>query len=342
MRALIRIACLVVVTVLSLSAIGSAQERQFEPPLVSALKDSRFNGVSEDLASPALTTSHLIPTTPLVGYIDEKNSYSVELVQVQWRWNDPIDLYVIRPKGVKKPPVILYLYGYPAETTIFNNPKWQEFTTREGFASVGFMTALTGHRYHDIPMKKWFLSELQQSLAVSAHDVQMVLDYLASRDDLDMDRVGLFGQLSGASIGILAASIDPRIKVLDALDPWGDWPTWMANSSFVPKEERADYVKPEFLRKVASLDPLEWMPKIQAKKFRLQQRSFDTETPGLVKDKLDTAIPPGATVVRYKTSSDFGRAIGPGGAKSLDWLKQQLSSLAPLTFDGTVSPGKPD
>jgi hypothetical protein len=39
----------------------------------------------------------------------------------------------------------------------------------------GFVSALTGHRYHDRPMKEWFLSELQECLAV-AHDVQLVLN----------------------------------------------------------------------------------------------------------------------------------------------------------------------
>jgi hypothetical protein len=120
--------------------------------------------------------------------------------------------------------VILYLYGYPTDTDIFKNDDCDALVTRDGFAAVGFVSALTGHRYRNRPMKEWFLSELQESVATSAHDVQMVLNYLASRGDLDMNRVGMFAQGSGASIAILATAVDPRIKVLEALDPWGDWP----------------------------------------------------------------------------------------------------------------------
>jgi len=300
---------------------------QFEPPTVTNLRDTRFQGVEEDWTSPALTQSHLRPVRPLIGFVDEKPTYTVELIQVQWRWGDPIDLYVIKPKGVKKPPVILHLFGYPTDTDTFKNPKFQEFATKDGFAAVGFVTALTGHRYHDIPMKKWFLSELQQCLAVSAHDVQMVLDYLAARGDLDMDRVGVFAQLSSASIGILTSAVDPRIKVLDTWDPWCDWPAFMAFSPFVPKDERADYVKPEFLSKVATLEPLEWMPKVQAKKFRLQQRAFEKETPETSKEKLQAAAPPGTTVVMFIARNDFAKAIGAGGSNSLDWIKGELRSL---------------
>jgi hypothetical protein len=231
----------------------------------------------------------------------------------------------MKPAGVKKPPVILYLYGYPADTDRFKDEDFQKTVTKDGFAAVGFVSALTGHRYHDRPMREWFISELQECLATSAHDVQMVLDYLATRGDLDMTRVGMFTQGSGASIGILASAVDPRIKVLDALDPWGDWPTWMASSPFVPEEERADYVKPEFLKKAAVLEPIEWLPKIQAKKFRLQDAVFEPNTPQASKEKLRVAVPAGATITLYKTTEEFNAVVR--GRHELEWIQHELRSL---------------
>ena len=238
----------IAVAFLFLSQLAGAQFIPAPTPIADP-SDTRFVGVKEDWNSPALTTSNLRPVEPLGGYINDDGSYVVELLQVQWRWGDPIDLYVMKPKGVKKPGVILYLYGYPASTDRFKSADFQETVTKDGFAAVGFVTALTGHRYHDRPMREWFVSDLQECLAESAHDVQMVLDYLQTRGDLDMNRVGMYAQGSGASIGILASAVDPRIKVLDTIDPWGDWPTWMKTSPFVPEDERAKYVTPEFLRK---------------------------------------------------------------------------------------------
>jgi hypothetical protein len=287
--------------------------------------DTRFQGVTEDWTTPALTSSHLMPVAPLVGFVDDHPGYTVELLQVQWRWGDPFDLYVMKPKGVKKPPVILHLYGYPADTDAYKNEVFQTALTKDGFAAVGFVSALTGHRYHDRPMKEWFISELQECLATSAHDVQMILNYLASRGDLDMSRVGMFGQGSGASIAILASAVDPRIKVLDVLDPWGDWPTWMATSPFVPEDERAEYVKPEFLKKAAVLEPLDWLPKIQAKKFRFQQTIFETDTPKAVKEKLRSAVPAGTTVVIYNSLQEFKTAFP--NSTNLDWIRYELKSL---------------
>jgi hypothetical protein len=287
--------------------------------------DHRFAGVNEVWTTPSLTGSTLMPAAPVAFVDDSPTGYTVELIQVQWRWGDPIDLYVIKPKGIKNPPVIVNLYGYPEDTDPYKNEIFQKALIKDGFAAVGFVSALTGQRYHDRPMKQWFLSELQESLAVSAHDVQLVLDYLAGRGDLDMTRVGMFGQGSGATIAVLASAADPRIQVLDILDPWGDWPTWMATSPFVPEEERFDCVKPEFLKKAAVLEPLDWLPKIQAKKFRLQQLLFETDTPKPIKEKLRAALPPGTTVTLYQTLFEFKTAFP--NSTNLQWAEQELRSL---------------
>jgi len=311
------------IALLSMAPVGAAQ-LPASPPMADP-NDQRFVGVAEDFTTPTLSSSHLKAVQPLALVDDSHPDYVVQLVSLQWRWGDPLDVYVIKPNGVKNPPVILNLYGYPADTDPYKNEIFQKALIKDGFAAVGFVSALTGHRYHDRPMKEWFLSELQESLATSAHDVQMVLNYLTTRGDLDMSRVGMFGQGSGASIAILASAVDPRIKVLDVLDPWGDWPTWMSTSPFVPEDERPDYQKPEFLKKAAALEPVEWLPKIQAKKFRLQQLMAETDTPKAAKEKLRTAAPPGTTIVLYKTLQEFSAAFPH--STNLEWMEHELRSL---------------
>jgi hypothetical protein len=312
------------IALLSLASTVAAQ-LPASPPIADPA-DNRFRGVTEDWTSPALGGSHLLPVAPVAGFVDDSHpGYTLQLLQLQWRWGDPIDVYVLKPKGIKNPPVILNLYGYPADTDPYKNEIFQNALTEDGFAAVGFVSALTGHRYHDRPMKEWFLSELQESLATSAHDIQMVLNYLATRGDLDMSRVGMFGQGSGASIALLASAVDPRIKVLDILDPWGDWPTWIASSPFVPEEERVDYLKPEFLKKAATVEPAEWLRRVQAKKLRLQQNIFETDTPKASKEKLRAAVLAGTPVVLYKTVAEFNAAFP--NSTNLDWIKHELHSL---------------
>ncbi len=325
----------ILLIILLLTRTGVAQLVPASPP--PGAPDSAFQGVHEDWTTPALTGSYLQPVRPL-KFVSDMGHYTLELMQVQWRPGDPIDLYVMKPKGVKNPPVILYLYGYPSETDVFKRPEYQELVTKNGVAAVGFVSALTGHRYHDRPMKDWFISNLQESLATSAHDVQMVLNYLETRGDLDMNRVGMFTQGSGASIAILASGVDPRIKVLEALDPWGDWPTWLAATPLMPENERPDYVKPEFLKKVAALEPVDWLPKIQAKKFRLDQEMLDNITPIVAKVKLRAAVPAGSSVMLFKNMDEFKAAFQDG--KNLEWIQHELQSF-PAPSETRTAPLSP-
>lgn len=72
-------------------------------PPVAHPTDTRFQNVKEDFTSPALTSSHLQPAAPLGRLVDDQPGYTVELLQVQWRPGDPLDLYVMKPKGVRNP-----------------------------------------------------------------------------------------------------------------------------------------------------------------------------------------------------------------------------------------------
>jgi acetyl esterase/lipase len=282
----------------------------------------RHGRTREDWSVLSLTGSDLVPDPPFLATKDNLPKFTRELLQVKWRNGDPIDLYVMRPKGVAKPPVILYLYSYPSETDRFRGDDYCARLTEGGYAAVGFVSALTGHRYTMRPMKEWFVSELQESLGSSVHDVQMILNYLASRGDLDMDRVGVFGTGSGASIAILAAAADPRIKAIDLLNPWGDWPEWMAKSSIIPEQERANYLGPEFLGKIAPLDPVKWLPELKSQGIRIERLTDDTVTPEIAEKKIEDAVGAPAKVVRYEDAGRFYQAAS--GGRVFQWVKDQV------------------
>ena len=281
----------------------------------------------EDWSALSLAGSNLIPAPNQFGERDDYPEYTRELWRVQWRPDDPIDLYVILPKRVKHPPVILYLYSYPSEEDRFRDNDFCQLLVKNGFAAIGFVSALTGQRYHSRPMREWLVSNLQESLATSVHDVQMILNYLASRGDLDMNRVGMFGDGSGGTIAILAAAADRRIKVLDVLEPWGDWPEWMAQSPVVPEQERADYTTPHFLSGLAPLEPTRWLPQLSPRALRLQIISNETTTPKSAKVRLEAAIPATGEVVRYQNNRPLVDSAASG--TFFDWLKQQVRSAAP-------------
>ena len=258
----------------------------------------------------------------------DKGDVTEELLRAEWRPNDPIDLYVVRPKGVEKPPAILYLYDYLNVADRFRDDGWCKRMTQGGFAAVGFLSAVSGDRIHTPrPMKEWFVSELQESLGSSTHDVEMILNYLASRGDIDMSRIGMVGIGSGASIAVLAAAADPRIQTLDLLNPWGDWPDWLKESPVVPEGERASYLSPEFLNKVAKLDPALYLPQLSARKMRIEYVLDDGTTPQSAREAMLAAAPKSAEIVRYKNMAEHVKAYHATGLSG--WSKAQLQTGPP-------------
>jgi hypothetical protein len=277
----------------------------------------------EDWTKITLENSELAMAPPALGEVDQEPSYTRERWQVQWRDLDPIDLYIVKPKGVEKPPVVLYLYSTEvASKRPFINDGWCQRVTSGGFAAVAFVPALTEDRFQMRPMKQWFVSELQESLAETTHDVQMILNYLELRKEFDMSRVGTFGTGSGATVGILAAAADPRIKVLDLVNPWGDWPNWLHTSPLITPIERKDYVTPEFLAKVAPLEPLKWLPKLREQTIRIQIVDEETKLEKVSMENLAATAPPNAKIVRYPTLMQLKLASTQG--RAFEWVKDQL------------------
>ncbi|MFZ0772525.1 MAG: alpha/beta hydrolase family protein [Candidatus Sulfotelmatobacter sp.] len=283
-----------------------------------------YETIQEDWSSLQIGISKLAAEPPLVGEVDDEPGFTRTLVQVKWRPGDPIDLWVVVPKGVKKPPVVLYLYNFTEDTGRFKDDGWCKRVTTGGVAAAGFVSALSGSRFHDRPMKQWFVSELQESLGSTVHDVKFILDYLDSRGDLDMNRVGMFGEGSGGAVALMAAVADPRIKAVDALDPWGDWPDFLNWSPVMRMDDNPDqFMKPEFLKKVAPLDPVKWLPELNVP-VRVQQVKTNLSVPMQSKEKIAAAVPKQAELMRFETVDELSRREGKGGL--FLWIKGQVQA----------------
>lgn len=289
----------------------------------SAKAGLKIERTREDFTSIGLAGSDLVADAPIPGGHEENQDYIRDLVRVQWRMGDPIDLYIMRPAGVKNPPVALYLLSYPTAGERFMNPSLCKRLTENGAAAVGFVSALTGERFSRRPFKQWFVSELQESLAASTHDVQMVLNYLEQRGDMDMSRVGIFGQGSGAAIAVLAAAADPRIKALDLITPWGDWPDFMAESPIVPEDERPSYLRPEFLQKAEAMEPVRYLPALKGRAIRIQ--FLDDKPPRKFTAGIEKALPAGVEIHHYASTDELRSA---SGGRLFQWIGDQLKAGA--------------
>jgi hypothetical protein len=291
----------------------------------SSKKAAEKDSEKSDAAILTKESAAILKDRPvLVSTVDvEKGSFTRQTYRVEWRAKDPFQLYVLKPKGVTNPPVILYIPTFPDDTELFESDRWGEVVTRGGFAAVGLVGAVVGHRTRYRYGREWFVSEMPEALTSTTHDVQLILNYLASRNEFDLNHVGMVGVGSGGAIAILASVVEPRIKALDVIGPWGDWQEWLGKSVVVPEEERAKYLKPEFLETVTPLDPIKWLPKVQAKSVLIEDIRGNKSMPDKSQEKLEAAAPNFALINQYGNGRAFLNAqFDPG---LLIWLKSQLA-----------------
>lgn len=287
---------------------------------------------SENWHVLAARRSEFAPTGVIDAGVQSQPGFTRQLLQVQWRTGDPIDLYIVRPEGAVKPPVVIFLYSWPDDTDRFRSDAWCQNITRHGFAAVGFVSALTGQRYHDRAWKQTFVSELPEALGKSVHDVQLLLDYLDTRSDLDAKRAGIFGQGSGGTIALLAASVEPRLKAVDVIDPWGDWPDWFKQSPVIPESERLHFTDPAFLKISAPCDPMFVLPALTNRAVRLQQTTLNPSTPAAAAERLRKSLPSTLSYRMYSNEDDY-RARAMKDGKILEWLQSSLEISVPESTD---------
>jgi pimeloyl-ACP methyl ester carboxylesterase len=310
----------VVLALLSFALGPVCMTAQSPADLTAPTGNASLSGQPENLAKLDLGQHKPPAPEPFLLQRDEEPEFTRELFRVEWRTGDPIDLYVIRPAHAVKPPVTIFLYGFPSETDRFRDNTYCRMVTQRGYAAVGFVSALTGQRFHGRGLTEWFVSDLPFALVASVHDVQMVLNYLETRKDLDASSVGIFGQGSGGTIAVLAATVEPRLKKIDLIDPWGDWPVWLAGSSMILDDERPKLTTKEFMDSLAALDPVRYLPAMDSSRFQLLDVAYDRDTPAEAKKAIESAMPRSSSILRYATPAYFQAGVA-GGDKLLNWLQ---------------------
>ncbi len=119
-----------------------------------------------------------------------------------------------KPAGVTKPPVMVMACGLDSckeETEAYEQP----FLAR-GIAILVFDGPGQGEAEYDFPIRGNYETA-----------VKAVIDYIETRDDLDQERIGMWGVSLGGYYAPRATAFEPRIKACVALSgPWSFGEAW--------------------------------------------------------------------------------------------------------------------
>ena len=117
--------------------------------------------------------------------------------------------YLRRPKGVEKPPVVIFNNGFEGVKEE-SHQRTDRYLAR-GLATISWDGPGRGEAWEDLPMS-----------GENGPPVAAIIDYLETRDDVDGTRVGVSGPNRGGFAGVKAAAYEPRIKALAVASPGYD------------------------------------------------------------------------------------------------------------------------
>jgi cephalosporin-C deacetylase-like acetyl esterase len=243
------------------------------------------------------------PAWKPVETTDEATEYEVAFpsaVVSRFPVNNMVPLRIFIPQIGKGPfPVVLVLHYWGA-TDLRPERSLASELARRGIASA--LMTLPYHLTRTPPgMRSGQLAiepdvaRLKLTTIQSVLDVRRSIDYLATRPELDVSRLGISGTSLGALVTALSFAVDSRIQYAAFLLGGADFANILWNSSRVVLQRdalrRQGYTEEKLAKELTDIEPLTYLPQRKEGHTFIISAKFDTVVPKQATDELVAALP---------------------------------------------------
>jgi dienelactone hydrolase len=158
---------------------------------------------------------------------ERRRGFVVEKLVLDLNGLEPVPAYFVRPEGATgRLPVVLYNHAHGGDYMLgkdelldgrsaLQRPPYADALTSQGYAALCIDTWLFGERRGrtEAEVFKQMLWQGQVLWGMMVYDSLRAIDYLATRDDVDMGRLGTLGLSMGSTMAWWVAALDERVKV---------------------------------------------------------------------------------------------------------------------------------
>jgi pimeloyl-ACP methyl ester carboxylesterase len=162
----------------------------------------------------------------LVGK-EMRDSYILEKLVLDLNGVELVPAYFVRPRAIDGPvPVVLYNHAHGGDYVLgkdellggrsaLQQPAYAEALTAQGYAALAIDTWMFGERRGRTESEtfKQMLWEGKVLWGMMVYDSLKAIDYLATRDDVDVSRLATIGLSMGSTMAWWTAALDERVKV---------------------------------------------------------------------------------------------------------------------------------
>jgi len=159
---------------------------------------------------------HEFPLEPRVDLIEDAFDYSLQHVTYSSTHGQSVTGLLSLPKRAGEPaPVVLFLHGIRDS----KSDDYMEFGNhvflQHGYAVFRIDAANHGERIrydYELDLTDGFPYWSRDVIIQTVFDLRRAVDFLATRPEIDADRIGYFGASFGGFIGVVFVGVDKRIK----------------------------------------------------------------------------------------------------------------------------------
>ena len=213
-------------------------------------------------------------------------------------------------------PAVLFVHWYgPPEPT---SNRSQFVPDAIDLARTGVVSLLIDTPWSDpdyFPQRKRD-EDYSRSIA-QVKDLRRALDVLLAQPAIDPARVAYVGHDFGAMYGVLAASVDRRIRQFVFMAGTRSFSDWFLLGE--PKLEGE--ARKAFVDRLAPLDPIAALPKLTDTPLLFQFATDDRYVPKATADALVAAAPGKPEVRTYKAGHELNEEAT---RERIEWLKKRL------------------
>ena len=248
------------------------------------------------------------------------------LIKTPYAVNNTVTAYLFLPPGPGPHPALVVLH------------EWNPSSTKSGFllcraiarADVAALMVVEPYSLNRTPhnadkgdarILSGNVPHMVGALHQAVLDARRGLDYLASRPDIDPNRLGVAGISLGGILSGVVAGVDPRIKVVITLVGGADFPKDLWDGPltrpFRRQIVRDGYTYQTYMAAMAPIDSTTWLP----------QRHFDPDDVLMINGHYDTVISPpqakllardfSGTHIVWLNSGHYGAQFSAGPASDL-------------------------
>lgn len=239
-------------------------------------------GIPERFQLPAAKVAYRQQEATDIGnWVDYSLVTFPSPVQTPHEQNNTVHCEYFRPVGQEKAPgvIVLHILGgdFPLSRLVCTA------LARRGVAALFVKMPYYGPRRDPDSPRRMISPDPQETvegMTQAVLDIRLASAWLASRDEVDADKLGICGISLGGITGALAASVEPRLKNVCLLLAGGDvgslaWDTPQLRNVRRGWESRGG-TKDEFIELLKSVDPVTYATKIEGRRV-LMINAIDDE-----------------------------------------------------------------